>query len=353
VLSAGAAAPADSFLRLVPRWLGDLEVRQYTPATRATYAASLGLFVAWCQEREVPRASQVTRAVLEAYQRHLFGLRSGRGRGTRAAAVAARTTGGAGGDSGLPLSVASQRSRVRPVMRFYAWAVRKGHLGANPAADLDLPRGGQPLPEVLTPDEVAAVFAACDVRTPVGVRDRAFIELLYATGLRRMEALRLHLDHVDPVRGVVQVIEGKGRKDRFVPTGQRALAWLSSYLVIRGRWCRDGLVRELFLAEDGQPLTPTAIGLRVHRLLERAGIAKRGACHLFRHAFATHLLERGCELRLIASFLGHASVATTTVYTHTALTTLLHAHAVFHPLAGVEAGKADAQAGDSPVGEGG
>ena len=333
VASAGGASSPRSFVRLVPLWLSHLEHRMYTAATRATYGTSLGLFVAWCHTREVHDADHVTRAVIECYQRHLFALRTGRGQSVRRIPVSAAESSAdqAAGAKGLPLTAWSQRSRVRPIMRFYAWAVRNCHVGANPAADIDLPRLGQALPELLTRDDLTAVFAACDLSTALGVRDRAFMELLYATGLRRMEALNVEIEHLDLVRGLVQVIGGKGRKDRYVPTGQRALGWIVRYLTdVRPQWCRDGLNRRIFLNTCGQPISGTAIGLRVQRFIAKAGITKRGACHLFRHSFATHLLENGCDLRLIGSMLGHKDLSSTAIYTHTAVTALLQAHAAFH-----------------------
>jgi integrase/recombinase XerD len=325
--AAAAAVPGQpcTWARLVPAWLADLAVRGYAEASRQTWETAMGLFVAWAQERGLAEAGQVTRAVMEAYQRHLFRLRSGRGRGLRGAAAQAPP-------EGHPLAIRTQRSRLHAVDRFYAWAVRQGVVGANPAADLELPRKPKSLPDYLTDAEAASVLAACDTSTPGGLRDRAILELLYSSGLRRMEAMQLLVWHVDLERGVVQVVAGKGNKDRFVPVGRRAVAYLARYLAeVRSRWCRDVTEQRLFLEDDGRPMSVGAFGGRLHRLLAAAGIQKRGACHLFRHAFATALVEGGCDIRLIAAMLGHADLESTMLYTRVGIGQLQAAHRLCHP----------------------
>jgi integrase/recombinase XerD len=233
---------------------------------------------------------------------------------------------------GHPLAIRTQRARLHAVDRFYAWAVRRGVVGANPAADLELPRKPMSLPDYLTDAEAASVLAACDVSTPEGLRDRAILELLYSSGLRRMEAMRLLVWHLDLERGVVQVVAGKGNKDRFVPVGRRAVAWLVRYLAeVRSRWCRDVTEQRLFLDADGGPSSVGAFGGRLHRLLTAVGICKRGACHLFRHAFATSLVEGGCDIRLIAAMLGHADLESTMLYTRVGIGQLQAAHRLCHP----------------------
>lgn len=332
-----SAVPVDtragSFLRLVPEWLRDLERRQYTLPTRSSWASMLGLFTAWCAERGVDQPVQVTHGVLEAYQRHLAVVRRGRGRHlamvrSRRGRPSERTAHG-----GHLLSAGVQRSQMRVVQRWFVWLVRRGYLGANPAADLDHPRLPKHLPDTLSTAEIAAVLAQCPATTPEGIRDRAFVELLCATGLRRMEAVRLELRDLDPGRGLVLVREGKGRKDRYVPVSPRAFAWLARYQTeARSQWCRHIAEGRLFLTSTGAPATDAIMGGRVHRVLALAGITKRGACHLFRHTFATGLLEQGCDIRLIGAMLGHSNLSSTAVYTHVAVGQLIQAHAAFHRL---------------------
>jgi integrase/recombinase XerD len=340
---APADAAAGSFSRLVPLWLRDLEVRQYTPASRTTWASGMGQFAAWCGERGLSDAIQVTRSVMEAYQRHLAFVRSGQPRTSRQGR--SRAAPAADGPAGHPLTSGRQRARLHAVRRFYTWAVRQGHVPANPAADLEYPRLSKRLPDVLSADEVAAVLGGCDLGSLEGVRDRAFIELLAATGLRRTEACRLVLADLDPERGIVRVREGKGRKDRYVPAGARAFAWLSRYLTeVRPRWALSVADDVVFLRPDGRPVTDGLMGGRVHRLLALAGITKRGACHLFRHTFATGLLENGCDIRLIGAMLGHSNLSATAVYTHVGVGLLVQAHAAFHRTAGATAAKEEGRA---------
>ena len=347
---APADAVAGSFARLVPLWLRDLEVRQYTQSSRITWASGMGQFAAWCVERGLSDAIQVTRAVMESYQRYLAFVRSGQPRTSRQRRCRAAAT-ATDGPAGHPLTSGRQRARLHAVRRFYTWAVRQGHVPANPAADLEYPRLSKRLPDVLSADEVAAVLGGCDLGSLEGVRDRAFIELLAATGLRRTEACRLCLADLDPERGIVRVREGKGRKDRYVPAGARAFAWLSRYLAeVRPRWALSVADDVVFLRPDGRPVTDGLMGGRVHRLLALAGITKRGACHLFRHTFATGLLENGCDIRLIGAMLGHSNLSATAVYTHVGVGMLVQAHAAFHRTAAKEEG---GQAGDSPRAEDG
>ena len=347
-----ADAPTGSFLRLVPRWLTDLERRQYTPASRKTWASALGLFVVWCQERGLDQPSQVTRAVLEAYQRHLSVVRRGQGRARCERSTRTRPS-QRWADGGHRLSPGVQRSQMRAIQRWFVWLVRQGYLGANPAADLDHPRLPHHLPDVLTPGEVAAVLAQCDLTNPEGLRDRTFLEVVCATGLRRSEAARLDERDLDEGQGVILVREGKGRKDRYVPASPRAFAWVARYRrEVRAVWCRRPSESRLFLRPDGEPVSDALMGARVHRLLALAGITKRGACHLFRHTFAGGLLEQGCDIRLIGAMLGHHHLSSTALYTQVAVGPLVRAHANFHRLpeaAAPSAAKEKMPAGDPPA----
>ena len=320
--------PPQSFARLVPLWLRDLGVQHYAAASLRTWASAMGQFVAWCDERGVTQANEITRSVMESYQRHLACVRSGQSR-------APHQRSGRGVVStprDQTLTTGCQRARLQAVRRFFVWAVKRGYVPANPAGDLDYPRLTRRLPDVLSDDEVAAVLGGCDLSTPEGVRDRAFLEVLYSTGLRRSEAAALALYDLDHGRGIVRVRHGKGGKDRYVPIGKRALAWVVRYAhEIRPQWCASVTQETLFLRPTGEPITDSLMGGRVHRLLAAAGVTKRGACHLFRHTFATGLLENGCDIRLIGAMLGHSNLSATAVYTHVGVGMLVQAHAAFHP----------------------
>jgi integrase/recombinase XerD len=185
---------------------------------------------------------------------------------------------------------------------------------------------------VLNPQEAEAVLRQPDRRTATGLRDRALLELLYSTGLRRAEVAGLRLGQVDAVRRVVLVQAGKGQRDRVVPIGRRALRWVARYL----RRSRPQLVGSedpgyLFLNRRGRPFRLNRLSERVAAYVRAAGLAKRGSCHLFRHTMATALLEGGADVRDVQEMLGHASLATTARYTHVSIARLQVVHARAHP----------------------
>jgi integrase/recombinase XerD len=323
-----------SLLELIGRWLADMRVRHYAPTSVIFYETVLGLFAAWLAERDVTQAAAVTRPMIEAYQRHLA-----RQRGT----------------TGRLLAVNTQYSRLKALMTLFRWAVRRQHLPANPAADIDLPRLPKPLPDTLSAVEVDTLLAQIDTASPAGLRDRAMLEVLWSTGLRRAELLALTLSDIDAERGLVRVVRGKGGKDRVVPIGQRALAWLERYLVaVRSACCREAGDLWLWVRpEDGAPVTVHALTGRVKGYLRAAGLARKGSCHLLRHAMASTLLENGCDVRLIQQILGHTKLDTTALYTHVSIRQLQVAHAAFHPAAGaadgeVAGGSAEAKPGQNP-----
>ena len=301
-----------ALLALIGLWTQDLQVRQYATGSRVFYETVLGLFAAWLAERDVTQADQVTRAMVEAYQRHL----------------SRQVT-----STGKLLAVNTQYSRLKAIMTFFRWAVRKHHIPANPAADIDLPKLPQPLPDTLSTVEVERLLAQPNLASPAGVRDRAIIEVLWSTGLRRAEVLSLTLHDIDHERGIVRVVHGKGGKDRVIPIGPRALAWLVRYLhEVRAACCRDTSDLAVWLRpEDGAPLTVHGLTPRIKKYLKAAGLVRKGACHLLRHAMASQLLENGCDVRLIQSILGHSKLDTTALYTHVSIRQLQAAHAAFHP----------------------
>ena len=309
-----AAAPPPSLgsLRaLMVAWDLAMAVRQYADGSRLFYRTALGLFADWLAERGVTAAADVTAAMVAAYQRHLYHARS---------------------STGHPLAVNTQYGRLKAVQTCFRWATRTHRVPANPAADIEFPRLLQPLPFTLSPADVERVLVQPDLTNPVGVRDRAILEVLWSTGLRRAEVLALTLHDLDRERSLVRVVRGKGGKDRLVPLGARAWAWLDRYRHgIRPAHARDPAELRLFLRENGQPLSPDALTIRVKQYCRAAGITARGSCHLLRHAMATHLLEGGCDVRLIQAMLGHAKLDTTALYTQVSIRHLTAAHAAFHP----------------------
>jgi integrase/recombinase XerD len=216
---------------------------------------------------------------------------------------------------------------------FYAFA--GAHLGwrQDPTADLDNPRAGLSLPRALTERDVAALLAAPDVSQTLGLRDRAMLELLYASGLRVSEIVGLPREAVDFATGVLRVT-GKGGKERIVPFGQSAAEWIRRYLAE----ARAGLDRKrsphLFLSERGQAMTRQRFWQLIEKYGRSAGIRSRITPHALRHSFATHLLEHGADLRALQMMLGHADISTTQVYTQVSRSRLRRVYDEFHPRAG-------------------
>ena len=233
----------------------------------------------------------------------------------------------------LGLSPRSQARHVHSVRGFYRFAVREGLAPRDPMENLRPPRAFQALPRYLTVDQVETLLRAPDVRSPVGLRDRAILEVMYATGLRASELTGLETASVDMELGVVRVL-GKGRKERLVPLGREARRWVKRYL----EEVREGLALGrspvvLFVSQRGGRLSRTGLWGIVRRHAVAAGVEKTLTPHVLRHSFASHLLERGADLRALQAMLGHADISTTQIYTHITRERLRQLYDRFHPRA--------------------
>ncbi|MGY4876883.1 site-specific tyrosine recombinase XerD [Vreelandella aquamarina] len=214
---------------------------------------------------------------------------------------------------------------------FYRWARLNGHVESDPLATIRLPRVTPGLPNTLEEDEVDRLLQAPDTGTPLGVRDRAMLELLYACGLRVSELVGLTLDAVNLRQGVVRV-RGKGDKDRLVPLGEEAVAWLERYLrTARNELMSDPMRPALFPGRANRSMTRQTFWHRIKAHAVTAGISKPLSPHTLRHAFATHLLNHGANLRVVQLLLGHSDLSTTQIYTHVAQARLESLHAHHHP----------------------
>jgi integrase/recombinase XerD len=215
--------------------------------------------------------------------------------------------------------------------RFYRHALRRGRIAADPTLDIASPKLPRGLPKSLTEEHVEQLLAAPDVAVPLGLRDRAMLETLYATGLRVSELVTLRTGQVSEDMGVVRVV-GKGAKERLVPLGEEALHWLKRYLSeARPRLLSGRLADALFITSHAEAMTRQAFWHLIKRYAARAGIGSAVSPHTLRHAFATHLLNHGADLRVVQLLLGHADVATTQIYTHVARERLKRLHAKHHP----------------------
>jgi len=230
-----------------------------------------------------------------------------------------------------PSSVARRLSAVRG---FYRHLLRDGAVRRDPTEHLDAPRTRRPLPRALSRESAGALVEAPDTRRPAGVRDRAILELLYATGMRASECLGLSLEDLNLSAGYV-ICMGKGGKQRLVPVGGEALVWTRRYLAeVRPRDTRRRDCGRLFVNPRGGPLSRQSLWTLVRRAAFGAGLKRRVSPHMLRHSFATHLLEGGADLRAVQAMLGHADIATTQIYTHLPSSALKRMYDAFHPRAG-------------------
>ena len=222
--------------------------------------------------------------------------------------------------------------RLSALRRFYRLQLANGVIGEDPTLRVRAPRKPQRLPKHLSEKEVEALLAAPNPATTLGLRDRAMLETLYATGLRVSELVGLRLSQLSQDAGVLRVI-GKGSKERLVPVGDEALAWIDRYLrEARSLLANNAKCDEVFLTERHKPMTRQAFWALIKRYAVRAGIPKSALSpHVVRHAFATHLLNHGADLRVVQLLLGHADITTTTIYTHVARERLKRLHAEHHP----------------------
>jgi integrase/recombinase XerD len=236
----------------------------------------------------------------------------------------------------LSLAGRKPRSAARVVSclrQFYQHLLRQGLIAEDPSARLDAPKLGRPLPKTLTEAEVEALLAAPPTDDPRGERDRTMLEVLYATGLRVTELVTLTPESVSLVQGVVRVV-GKGDKERLVPLGEEAVGWLERYLTGARREILGGRVcGYLFPTSRSCCMTRQAFWLLIKRYALGAGIGKALSPHTLRHAFATHLLNHGADLRVVQMLLGHSDLSTTQIYTHVARERLKQVHARHHPRA--------------------
>lgn len=311
----GVIGPADdpgSLYHQMKQFLQWMSERNYSFRTTDNREVYLRYFILWCDERGLTRPQEITRPILERYQRYMFLYRK---------------------KDGKPLSTRSQATRVTPIRAWFKWLTKTNRILYNPASDLDLPRMEHRLPRhILTAAEADLVLNIPDIKTATGLRDRAILETLYSTGIRRMEVMALSQFDIDIERGTMMVRQGKGKKDRMIPIGDRALAWIQKYRdEVRPQVALAQDDGTLFLTQLGEPFGPNRLTQMVRDYIDAAKINKRGSCHLFRHTMATLMLENGADIRFIQAMLGHVELKTTQIYTQVSIVKLKEIHTLTHP----------------------
>ena len=220
---------------------------------------------------------------------------------------------------------------IASMRRFYRYALRENLIKSDPTLQIESPKLPRSLPKSLNEQEVEDLLNAPDINQPIGLRDRAMLELLYASGLRVSELVTVKVNEVSTQDGVVRVT-GKGSKTRLVPMGQEAADWIDQYLKTARSKILDGqMTNAMFVTSRGGAMTRQAFWYLIKRYALVAGITKHMSPHVLRHAFATHLLNHGADLRVVQMLLGHADISTTQIYTHVARERLKQLHSVHHP----------------------
>ena len=302
-------------LPLVKEYLQWLDVHGYSKQSAYSWSRHLVFFADWAHARGIESWHSVTRSSLQQFQAFMH--------------TARRRT----GDKTKPTAICTQGYRLMCIKSMFRFLVKRGHLDANPAADLEMPRLPKKLPgQALTLDEVEAVMQVPNLAHPLGLRLRAMLEVFYSTGLRRAELATLHIGDVDFGNATVFVRLGKGNKDRVVPIGLRAIHFLRRYLdEVRPALVDDVDQHTLFVNNRGEEFSRERVHDLVKNALVAAGVTKPGACHLLRHTMATLMLEGGADIRYVQLMLGHAQLSTTEIYTHVSITKLKEVHARTHP----------------------
>ena len=293
-------------------YLVDLSAHGYATSTVRGRRYHLDELSRFLEARDVTDARQVTPSALESFQRHLFHHKK---------------------HDGTALSFRTQAQRLVPVKSFFAYLAKSGVLVYDPALGLTLPKTERRLPEaVLSVEEVEDVLRGPDTTTPLGLRDRAILEVFYSCAIRRMELINLHVNDIDVARGSLFVRQGKGARDRFVPIGERARYWVARYLhEVRPGLERDCRQSALFLSSTGRPLVSDVLSRLVGAYIRAGAASKKGSCHLFRHTTATLMLDAGADVRHVAEMLGHQKLETTMQYTRVSMAKLQEVHARCHP----------------------
>jgi integrase/recombinase XerD len=299
------------------RHLRSLEVRNFAAETIRDREKNLRYFLVWANERAITRPADVSVTLLERYQQFNY------------------YTPGA---SGRRLSFRAQSARLLALRVFFRWLVRQNVLEMSPAELLELPQREHRLPKnILTMGEVESLLATCEIKSVVGLRDRAMLELLYSSGLRRAEVCALHLWDVNTSDQIVSIRQAKNRKDRIIPMSERAAIWLRKYIdEARPQLADEPDSGHLFLTVYRVPLVPDRVSEIARNAGRAANLSRSVSSHAFRHAMATMMLDGGADIRFVQAMLGHADLSSTEIYTHVAIRKLKQVHAMSHPAAKFE-----------------
>ncbi len=310
----GDSSDLDGLTAQAKAHLDDLRVKNFSRVTINGRSYPLRFFLTWCYDREITRPTEVTPPIIDRYQRFVADHKM---------------------KNGFSLTPITQRNYLVTISQYFQWLMKRGRIPFNPAAHIEMPKVPRHLPRyVLSIPQVDHLVGQANVSEPLGLRDRAIMETLYSTGMRRKELSGLHISDVNDDQRTLFIRDGKGGHQRVVPIGERALLWMHKYLDEVRPLCAMGHSEDwLFLTNAGEQVALDTLTKMIRDYVDQAGFAdeKAGACHLFRHSCATHMLEGGADLRVIQELLGHVCLETTSIYTRITVTRLREVHAATHP----------------------
>jgi integrase/recombinase XerD len=298
---------------LTHQFLQTMRMRNCSERTIQAWRYILNRFVNWCNERSLSCMSEITSDHMAAYRRSLFHYRNPK--------------------TGAALTFDTQAHYLIPIRRWFNWMKVQTFIELDPTTEIELPKSEDRLPTAtLTAEKVELLLNQPDITTRLGLRDRAILETFYSSGIRCGELIALDVYDLSFDRGILTVRQGKNRKDRVVPIGERALSWVEKWINdIRPDLVTESSDQALFVSKNGKRMHPTGLSKLVREYLVSIGITQRGACHLLRHTAATLMMENGADLRSLQQFLGHARLNTTQIYTHVSIKRLQEVHRKTHP----------------------
>lgn len=303
---------AETITEFVLKYLNWLDVNNYSRKTKVNRQKYLQYFINWANMKKYTRPVDITPHSLENYKSYLYRYKK---------------------RNKEPLKFSSQQTMLVAIRAFFKWLARNNYTLYNPASELELPKIEKRLPRtVLNKEEAEKVLRQPNIGLPTGIRDRAILELFYSTGIRRAELRNLNVYDIDFGKGTVIIRQGKGKRDRVIPVGDRALKWLKRYLEeVRPTLIKRQDPDTLFLTQRGTALRLFYVTEIVRECINKANIGKKGACHVFRHTMATLMLDGGADVRYVQEMLGHASIESTQIYTHVSIKKLKEVHTKTHP----------------------
>ena len=305
-----------TLLEAMQFYLDDCLARGMSPNTISIKRQSLERFIRWCLTQDIESPHDINLEVMEGFRHYLHHYKKAL--------------------DGNPLSINTQHKFLTDLKLFLRRLHRRHIITNADFEEFEMPKCKKGLPRVvLSPEEVERIFMLPALRGDLtGIRDRAIMEVYYATAIRRSELVTIKLEDIELDKRILMVVEGKGLRDRRLPMAKRACDWVKRYLEdIRPKFVTIDSGDAMFLSSKGLPLNPDQVGQMVGKYVRRAGIDKPGACHLFRHAAATSMLDAGADIRHVQVMLGHADISTTQIYTHVAIKQLEKVYNRTHPAA--------------------